>query len=194
MKMIAVVGSGSDSGKTTLVCRILAAVPGLAAVKISPREGECRVEWGPGERGKDTARFAASGAVKVARIVGPRPQVPQLWERLRAGLAGMKGVVVEGAGSVGCRCEKLTIFAASADHLMARPERDEALIAAADLVVIALPTPNHNGPPCKVDLSHLIGTRRCFDLRSASEADYSFRDLVRVIEGFLSGHSVSPER
>lgn len=137
VKVIAVVGSGSGCGKTTLVCRILEAVPGLGAVKVSPREGEPRVEWGPGVPGKDTSRYAACGAVKVARIVAPRSRVAEVWERVAPEFAGCAGVVVEGGGNLP-REGRLTILVLAPGGCRERPERAAGLLAAADIVVAGL--------------------------------------------------------
>jgi molybdopterin-guanine dinucleotide biosynthesis protein len=112
MKIVAVVGSGSNSGKTTLVCRILRDHPGLGALKLSPREGvDPRIEWGPGaDPEKDTARFSASGAAKVGRIVGERGRIPHFWESVRPEFSGLEGVVVEGGGSLSFADEVLPVF------------------------------------------------------------------------------------
>jgi hypothetical protein len=110
VKIIAVVGSGSGCGKTTVVCRILRAIPGLAAVKISPRQGPSRVEWGRGESGKDTDLYAANGAACVARIVGPRDDVVKTWNHMKKAFELCQGVVVEGSRSVDLPGERFVIF------------------------------------------------------------------------------------
>jgi molybdopterin-guanine dinucleotide biosynthesis protein len=139
VKIIAVAGSASGSGKTRVACDILRAIPGLGAVKISPREVEPRLEWGPGAPGKDTARYAASGAAVIARVVAPRGRVPAVWEGMREALDRLPGVIVEGAGAVALPAERFTVFVAAAETLGRRPERDRRLASAADFIVFVHP-------------------------------------------------------
>ena len=136
VRLIAVVGSASGSGKTGVACAILRAVPGLGAVKISPREGPVRVERGAGEPGKDTARYAESGAALVARVVAPRERILEAWEQLRQDFERLPAVVVEGAGALELPGRRFTVFVVASATLGERPERDERLAAAADCIVV----------------------------------------------------------
>lgn len=135
MKIIAVVGTGSGCGKTTVACRILREIPGLGAVKISPRDGESRVEWGAGKPGKDTDLFSASGAVKVARIIGPRDTAGQAWELIKGRFEGCPGVVIEGAGALEIPGERFVVFVVADTGEKMRQERNRAIAAVADLIV-----------------------------------------------------------
>ena len=135
MKIIAVVGTGSGCGKTTAACRILRAIPGLGAVKISPREGVSRVEWGAGAPGKDTGLFAASGAVRVARIVGPRDAVGATWNLIRGQFEGCPGVVVEGASALALPGERFVVFVVGDKQERAQGERNRALAAKSDVII-----------------------------------------------------------
>lgn len=110
MRIVAVVGSGSGCGKTTVACRILGAVPGLGAIKISPRVCAPHVEWGPGAPGKDTERFSRSGAIKVARIVGPRGCAAGVWKAIQGEFSGCRGVLVEGVQGLSFSEDSLKIF------------------------------------------------------------------------------------
>jgi len=134
MKIIAVVGTGSGCGKTTVACAILRAFPGLGAVKISPRDGESFVEWGPGEPGKDTDLFVRSGAVRVARIIGPRDQVCRTWESIKDQFIHYPGVVIEGASALGIPGERYVVFVAGEMEDDEREERNRAMAANADLI------------------------------------------------------------
>jgi hypothetical protein len=129
VKIIAVVGTGSGCGKTTVACRLLRAIPGLGAVKISPREGESRVEWGAGEPGKDTDLYAGSGAVRVARIVGPRDAVVSKWELIKDQFKECKGVVIEGASSLGLPGERYVVFVVGDTRNDAREDRSREITA-----------------------------------------------------------------
>ena len=135
MNIIAVVGTGSGCGKTTVVCRILRAIPGLGAVKISPREGESLVEWGPGAPGKDTELFAGSGADPVARIVGPRAGVPPSWELIKDRFARCRGVVFEGACALDLDEERCVVFVVGTSGMADREERNREIAGKADVIL-----------------------------------------------------------
>lgn len=135
MKIIAIVGTGSGCGKTTVACHILRAIPGLGAVKISPRDGVSRVEWGVGEPGKDTDLYDASGAVKVARIIGPREAVVSTWERIKSEFEGCQGVVVEGASALCIPEERFVVFVIGAAMEKRRDELNRAIADNSDIIV-----------------------------------------------------------
>ena len=135
MKIVAVVGTGSGCGKTTVACRILREIPGLGAVKISPREGASRIEWGPGEQGKDTDLFVGNGAVRVARIIGPREAVGGAWRLIEQAFEGCRGVVIEGASALDLPGERFVVFVAGDTRCDQREERDRVLAANSDLIV-----------------------------------------------------------
>ena len=135
VKIVAVVGSGSGCGKTTIVCRILRAIPGLGAVKISPREGPSRVEWGRGERGKDTDLYVESGAACVARILGPRNQVVETWNRIKIAFDSCRAVIVEGSRSVELPEERLVIYVDGGNSDESRKELRKSLIIDSDIII-----------------------------------------------------------
>ena len=183
MKVIAVVGSASGSGKTRLACAILKAIPGLGAVKISPREGPSRVEWGAGAAGKDTACFAASGAMVVARIVAPRERVAEAWAGIRSNLEHLPGVVVEGAGALDVPAERFTVFVVTPESLGERHERDERLAKAADCIVVVegggAPSLGSNDIPGRVGKSVPM-----VSVRQDSE-NWAEDTLVQAVRSFL---------
>lgn len=135
VKIIAVVGTGSGCGKTTAVCSILRAIPGLGAVKISPRDGVSRIEWGPGEPGKDTDLYAGSGAVRVARIIGPRRTVGLTWELIKERFAGCPGVVIEGTSALDIPEERYVVFVVGDSLEEKREERNRSIASMADIMV-----------------------------------------------------------
>lgn len=135
MKIIVVAGTGSGCGKTTVVCRLLKAIPNLGAVKISPREGESRIEWGAGESGKDTDLYLVHGAVRAARIIGPRAAVVPSWELIAGDFAGCRGVVIEGACALDIPDEKYAIFVAGTVVEPTRIERNRVNAAKCDLII-----------------------------------------------------------
>jgi hypothetical protein len=135
VKIIAVAGTGSGCGKTAVACHILRAIPGLGAVKISPREGPSRVEWGAGEPGKDTDQYVSSGAVQVARIIGPRELVVQSWNLIRLQFKGCEGVVIEGASSLAIPEERYVVFVIGDPLEEAREDRNRTMIANSDAII-----------------------------------------------------------
>lgn len=189
MKVIAVAGSGSGSGKTTLVCRILSAMPGLGAVKISPRETVTPVvEWGSGSGGaaKDTARYAAAGAVRVARIVAPRELVPRYWEEAAAGMSGCRGVVVEGSRSLEVGKERFGILVAGGREAGERPERLGGILAKIHLVIINGPTADHGIAFDEILISHKFDSRKVEALDVEHDSGDSWRRLIVRLEDFLN--------
>jgi hypothetical protein len=135
VKIIAVVGTGSGCGKTTVACRILSAIPGLGAVKISPRDGASGVEWGAGEPGKDTDLFVKHGAIRVARIIGPRLAVPTTWEMIKGQFDGCPGVVIEGACALDIPGERYIVFVVGPTVEKGREERNRAIEAISDSII-----------------------------------------------------------
>ena len=135
MKIIAVVGTGSGCGKTTVACRILRTIPGLGAVKISPREGAGRVEWGAGEPGKDTDIYSGSGAVRVARIIGPRDTVVPTWDLIKSQFEGCEGVVIEGASALHIPGERFVVFVLGDTQEELREERNRAIAIKSAIII-----------------------------------------------------------
>lgn len=135
MKIIAIAGTGSGCGKTTLACGILRAFPGLGAVKISPRAGASRVEWGAGEKGKDTALYAGCGAAPVAWVVGPREAVAGAWDTIKGRFGGCRGVVIEGAGSFSIPEERFGVFVNCQGAGGNGVVKNSALVGESDVIV-----------------------------------------------------------
>lgn len=145
MKTIVIVGTGSGCGKTTVACRILRAVPGLGAVKVSPRQEPVRVEWGAGSPGKDTDRYAGCGAAPVARIVAPRDQVAAAWEGVRGGFEGCRGVVIEGSRGLEIPADRLVVFVRGERSRELRPGREAELASKADFIIERVPPEESEG-------------------------------------------------
>ena len=135
MKIIAVAGTGSGCGKTTVACQILRAIPGLGAVKISPREEPSRVEWGAGAPGKDTDLFARSGAVRVARIIGSRDTVGTTWEIIKHQFQGCPGVVIEGVSALGILEERYVVFVVGDTQEDRRDDRNRLIKANSTIII-----------------------------------------------------------
>lgn len=77
--VIVVSGSGSKSGKTLLVEKLIPCFPDCTAVKAHPAEdiefvNETETDP-PRDAGKDTARFIAAGARRAVYLHGPSAEV-----------------------------------------------------------------------------------------------------------------------
>ena len=134
VKIIAVVGTGSGCGKTTVASRILAAIPGLGAVKISPRPGPSRVEWGAGAPGKDTALYVESGAAPVARIIGPRGEVGVSWDLIKDRFRECRGVVIEGTSALDLPGNRFVVFVVGGSFDKARESRNREIGVKASII------------------------------------------------------------
>ncbi|MDX1622394.1 MAG: hypothetical protein R3199_00210 [Gemmatimonadota bacterium] len=121
-RLVTVSGTCSEVGKTTLVCELLARLPGWAGVKVTRghyrscgRDPEtCCVSPLLGDEprvfadradtdveGKDTGRYWGAGAREVRWVVGRRGQESEGLGRALDDLAGVPGVLVEGNAVVG---------------------------------------------------------------------------------------------
>ena len=158
MKIIVIVGSGSGCGKTTIAGRVLRAIPGLGAAKISPREGPTRIEWGPGTPGKDTDLYAASGAAPVARIIGPRDRVLETWQGMSEAFAGCRGVVIEGTPGLDLPGDRYLVFVGADGWREKRPGRNAELALRADVIIERSP---------EADINKLLDLIRIFLQSSA---------------------------
>jgi molybdopterin-guanine dinucleotide biosynthesis protein len=185
VKLVAVVGSGSGCGKTTVISRILRGIPGLGAVKLSPREGESRVEWGPGDPGKDTDLYARSGAARVARIVGPRESAAQTWGEIRAEFGDCRGVVIEGSRAVDFPEEKCVLFVAGRQSLDAREERSRGLMAISDVIVEMMPHADTIKAPFLTLSSHFLDGKHSERAGGESCPPSVDLDLLVFIREFL---------
>jgi hypothetical protein len=192
VKVIAVTGSGSGSGKTTLVCRILGAVPGLGAVKLSPPAEAPRIEWGPGTGGaaKDTARYSAAGARKVARVIGPRGSGLQLWEQVEAGMDGCRAVIVEGGGALQMGSRRFAILVAGRSEAQEHPELIGVMMSKIDLVIVNMPHPEPILALNDVALSHNYQEASVMTLDVEHGGGADFHALVAMISDFIGDSRV----
>jgi hypothetical protein len=186
VKIVAVVGSGSGCGKTTVICRILQAIPGLGAVKISPREGVSHVEWGRGRPGKDTDLFFASGAAHVARIVGPRNSVVRSWELIKDSFEMYHGVIVEGSRSLDFPGEIFVIFVAGARWREVRQKRNRYFYQIATLIVESSSHKYSKNSLKYAYLSHIKNSSDQADIVRKRRISISEQDGIEAIRGFLS--------
>ena len=185
MKIVAVVGSGSNAGKTTLACLLIGRIPGLGAVKISPCAGTARIERGPGRRGKDTARFAAAGASPVARIVAAREQISELWKTIKPDFADCAAVVIEGAGGISLPEEKFAIFVCGGGDSGGRKERADELIGAAQAILINDFHRSNNSMDTVDILSHNPDKKLIIEIDLNNVDDPGIKRIVDSVSCFL---------
>ena len=123
MKIVAVAGTASNVGKTTLACDLLARLPGWEAIKVTKGHyrscgkdpQSCCVSHLLGDTplvlsgrektyvsGKDTGRYWEAGASNVHWVVAAKRQIAEgVAEALTRVSPGARGVVVEGTGFLG---------------------------------------------------------------------------------------------
>lgn len=151
--VVAVGGFNSNSGKTTLVCELLGALPGWAALKmtrghyrscgrdphaccVSPLLGEEPVvRSGRAETyapGKDTGRYWDAGAAEVHWAVVTDGQVESGF-RSALGRVGAPGVIVEGNSFLRFFDADFAVLVARPDVLKIKPSARRALPKASAL-------------------------------------------------------------
>lgn len=189
MKVIGIGGCSSGVGKTTLICRVLEALPGWGALKTTPvhkkpcpdpdtcpachgLRGDYQILTEP-ERlfreGSDTSRYRDAGAVRVSWLKS-RPEfiglgVDEAVERFR----DLPGVVVEGNSFTRYLWPDRMIMVARAELDEVKPTA-RALLGKADLVVLngAAGTPDRRRAEWKRRLSAEYGVSRVVDLDAAT--------------------------
>ena len=154
-RLICVGGLSSGCGKTSIVCLLLSALPGWAAVKLTPSRcdevcprgsecGACSPPDGgyevtfddriPARAGSDTSRFAEAGASRVGFVRAIPDCLARALESTLAELAGAPGVIVESTTAMPL-IKGLRLLVAREGW----PEvKDSALIAAphADMLIV----------------------------------------------------------
>jgi len=142
MRLVTISGTSSEVGKTTVVCELLARLPGWVAIKVTRghyrscgRDPEtCCVSHLLGEEprvfadreetdveGKDTGRYWAAGAADVRWVVCKRGQEGEGLARAMESVAGAPGVLVEGNRVIESCEPGLSILVASPDQEEVKP-------------------------------------------------------------------------
>lgn len=173
MRIVTVSGTCSEVGKTTLVCELLARLPGWAAVKVTRghyrscgRDPDtCCVSGLLGDEprvfsdradtdvdSKDTGRYWAAGAADVRWVVVARGQEAEGIARALAELGERPGVVVEGNRVVESLDPDLAV-------MVALPDQKEIKVSARRIVgrMDGLYVPAWNGAAGQ-DPAALVGT------------------------------------
>jgi hypothetical protein len=173
MRIVTVSGTCSEVGKTTLVCDLLARLPGWAAIKVTRghyrscgRDPDtCCVSGLLGDEprifsdrsetdvdSKDTGRYWAAGAADVRWVVVARGQEAAGIARALAGLGDHPGVVIEGNRVVESLDPDLAV-------MVALPEQKEIKVSARRIVerMDGLYVPEWNGASGR-DAAALVGT------------------------------------
>ncbi|HEV3471537.1 MAG TPA: hypothetical protein VG148_19575 [Pyrinomonadaceae bacterium] len=145
--IVAVGGFSSNSGKTTLVCELLRALPGWEAIKmtrghyrscgrdphaccVSPLLGEEPLVLSGREAtyagGKDTGRYWEAGAANVHWVVSTDAQVAEGFALAR-GRVRAEGVLVEGNSFLKHADADFVVMVARPDRLQIKPTARRAL-------------------------------------------------------------------
>lgn len=152
MRVLGVGGCCSGVGKTTIVCRLLEALGGWGALKVSPAhrdpksrsgaalvshglEGAYRIDTDPGDPGSDTGRFRAAGASRVAWLRSTSERLGLALDEALAGFTGMPGVVVEGNAPARERPPAGLVMVARVGQREVKPSA-RPMLARADWIVL----------------------------------------------------------
>ena|SRR5687767_2499687 len=178
MRIVTVSGTCSEVGKTTLVCELLARLPGWAAIKVTRghyrscgRDPDtCCVSGLLGDEprvfsdradtdveAKDTGRYWAAGAADVRWVVVARGQEAEGIARALAELGDHPGVVVEGNRVVESMEPDLAV-------MVALPEQKEIKVSARRIVgrMDGLYVPEWNGEASR-DPAALVGSTEAWE-------------------------------
>jgi molybdopterin-guanine dinucleotide biosynthesis protein len=146
VRIIAVGGCSSGVGKTSVVCRLLEALPSWGALKTTPVAGLqairgyalLRDESKLGRAGSDTARYFAAGAPEVAWLQYARGGLPAGLAEALPFFHDCPGVVVEGNSAVPHLPPSLVVLVARGDRVEIK-DSAHAILPSADYVVINVP-------------------------------------------------------
>jgi hypothetical protein len=174
VRLLSVSGACSRSGKTACAVSLLEALPRGAAVAVKftttedvfercPRGTPCvvcdidvpfRIVEDPAvlsESGTDTDRLGRAGARRVLWAIAKQQAAETAWRAVRARIEGESFAVMEGSTVVSLAHPDRTVFVV---HPFLSPERwkptSGPLIAAADLVVVNVPSAEARPPDPKV--------------------------------------------
>jgi molybdopterin-guanine dinucleotide biosynthesis protein len=206
--IIAVGGFNSDSGKTTLVCELLRALPGWEALKMTRGHYRscgrdphaCCVSHLLGEepsirsgraetyaQGKDTGRYWDAGASEVHWAVVTDRQVEQ---GFRAAFSRVKapGVIVEGNSFLNSSDADFTVLVARTDVLKIKPTARRVLPKASALY---LSDAGHGIDPA--DRSRFDRWWRVAGLAEAAPTlhVYTREELPRLFERIVNAHELA---
>ena len=204
MRIVTVSGTCSEVGKTTLVCELLARLPGWAAVKVTRghyrscgRDPDtCCVSGLLGDEprvfsdradtdvdSKDTGRYWAAGAADVRWVVVARGQEAEGIARALTEIGDRPGVVIEGNRVVESLDPDLAV-------MVAQPDQKEIKVSARRIIgrMHGLYVPDWNGAPGR-DPAALVGAPGAWERPVWGPAD-----LDRLAAGLRGDPLKAPTR
>ncbi len=199
MRILVVGGCSRGVGKTLLISRLIGALPGWGALKTSPghREAAGHAHGLEGRfdlvtdlavlsrPGKDTARYLAAGASRVAWL---RARPEHLAEGVREALdrlADLPGLLVEGNSVAGCLAPDRLALVARAAMSEVKPSA-VPLLARADWFVLNAPrgTPAEDLAETERNLRRLSATAPCVVADLAEPADPALAPLLSALSAW----------
>lgn len=197
MRILVVGGGGSGVGKTTLICRLIEALPGWAAIKVSPVHdtgaagarrpldhglmGPYRID--ATERGgaeSDTARLRTAGADPVLWIRSRPSRLGDALSEALSLLAGAPGVIIEGNSAARHLETIAVVFVTRWGRRDVKPSA-AALARNADWVVLNRPAAKR--PPPRAHRAPRPGKPGPFVVDAARPTDpgtVAFLDAIRA--------------
>jgi len=112
-KIIGVGGGSSDSGKTSIVCKLLQGLPGWGALKCSPEALFTSIyddHKTITEDGTDTGKYMNSGAQDAVLLKAPQEALSEALPMALQRLAHLPGVIVEGNSAIELCLPNIVIF------------------------------------------------------------------------------------
>jgi molybdopterin-guanine dinucleotide biosynthesis protein len=202
MLVLGVGGCCSGVGKTALVCRLLEALGGWGALKVSPAhrdprrpgsirlvghglDGAYRIDTDPGDPGSDTGRFHAAGAARVCWLRStPGRLGPGLDEALAA-FASLPGVIVEGNAPARERPPDGLILLARVGQREVK-DSARALLPRADWVVLnrsvdRVSLPDSGRAP---EVERALGRRPTFVIDAAAADDSGTAEFLAAVRAW----------
>lgn len=144
MRIVAVGGFGSGSGKTLLLERILGAAPGIGAVKTSPRSPDRLPPGGfawevsleiLAADGSDTRRYLDAGAAAVGWLRSVVPPPAPAGAMVRDWGRPLAGIAVEGISVAAVLRPDRRVLVAASDFSEIKPAA-AAILHDVDLIVV----------------------------------------------------------
>lgn len=199
MRIVVVGGCSKGVGKTLLVCRLIEVLPGWGVLKTSPGHREAAghahgVEDGfdvvtdlavLSRPGKDTARYLAAGASRVAWLRASPARLADGVREALARLAGLPGLLVEGNSAAGCLAPDRLALVARAAMSEVKPSA-LPLLARADWLVVNAPrgTSRQDVMATERRLRCLSATAPCVVADLAEPADPGLAELLSELSAW----------
>jgi molybdopterin-guanine dinucleotide biosynthesis protein len=149
--LIGVGGAHSDSGKTTVACAVLAALPGWGAIKCEPTALYTSIvadDETLSRPDKDTGKYLRAGAEDVLWVRAPREELEETLEMALGRLSRLPGIVVEGNSAIEVLRPDIVIFISEEPQKIKKSAL--AVLGMADIVLYGSEPPAEAPGGCRI--------------------------------------------